>query len=479
MFKKKVNEQNQEKEIVSERISVLDSSMKNITVSNQKITDLLSTLNNESDMVKCIDTIISSTADGKMAYNTYLRLANQGFEVKWKNVATGRPVKRYDAEFKEFCARMGKNNASGIDGLLDTLHGCSIARGGMAVEVIVDKGVTDIDDIAIVDPASIKEFEWLPDQNRYAAYQQTESGEKRDLYEGNFFYVPFEPKAGMPNGTLKFEPAVYVTVQYLQLLQDSLAILNRIGYPRYDVSIDREAFIESLRDKSDENVKKQCAKLFQEMKSKLGALNHSSDFLHFDEIKMETIGGGVNGAGIDIRAWFEVLEPLVINAYQLTPVLMGRLKSGSYSLGSVEFKIVTDTVDSMRRGSKRILESIFKIWARVHGYNIVPTVTHNPIDWEKEIDKLDAQLKNLEVTRREEEYGYIDHDEAASKAVGAEKAAHNDSKGLYLYLTRDFRKSEESNIDDSGSGTEQNNNKNQNDSDNKEEQDKGGEVDNE
>ncbi len=42
MFKKKVNEQNQEKEIVSERISVLDSSMKNITVSNQKITDLLS-----------------------------------------------------------------------------------------------------------------------------------------------------------------------------------------------------------------------------------------------------------------------------------------------------------------------------------------------------------------------------------------------------------------------------------------------------
>ncbi len=442
-FKRKRDPQETEKEIVSERVSVIDSSLEKIYVNNQKVSDLLQKLENETDMVKCIDTIITETADGKMAYNIYLRLANQGFDVTWKNAANGRPVKRYDAEFRDWCSRMGKNNSSGIDGLLDVLHGCAIARGGMAVEVLVNKGVTDVDEIAIVDPASIKEFVWLPEENRYAAYQQQSNGTAKDLYEGNFFWIPFEPKAGRPDGTLKFQPAVYTTIQYLKLLQDSTAVLHRIGFPRYDVTIDRKTFIDSLNDKSPEAVQSACTRLFQDMKSKLGMLNRSSDFLHFDEVKMETIGGGVNGAGIDVRAWFEVLEPQIINSYSLTPVLMGRLKSGSYSLGSVEFKIVTDTVDSMRRGSKRILEEVFKIWARVHGYNIIPTVTHNPIDWEKELDKLESQLKTMEVYRRAEEYGYIERDEAASRSMGVEGASGKSSDGLYEYLSKDFRNKEQ------------------------------------
>lgn len=464
-FKKKQSNASEEKEISTERVSVIDSSLENIYVRNQKVSDLLQKLNNQSDMVECIDTVISDTPDGKMAYNIYLRLANQGIKITWKNAATGRPVKRYDAECRDFCSRMGKNNASGLDGLIDTLHGCAVARGGMGVEVIVDKGVTDVQEIAIVDPASIEEFEWLPDKNRYAAYQRNNSGEKKDLYEGNFFWVPFEPKAGRPDGTLKFQPAVYIMIQYLQFIQDSFAVLQRIGYPRYDVSIDREAFIESLTNKSPNAVKQACVELFQDIKGKIGQLKYNKDFLHFDEVKIEAIGGGVNGAGIDIRAWAEVLEPLVVNSFSLTPVLLGRLTSGSYSLGSVEFKIVTDTVDAMRRGSKRILEEVLKIWARVHGYNIVPTVEHNPIDWEKELDKLEAQLKNMEYNRRAEEYGYIDHDDAAAKSVGVESAANDDSKGLYVYMSKDFREQQntpESNPQTSQQPEEQNTNQQQN-----------------
>ena len=238
---------------------------------------------------------------------------------------------------------------------------------------------------------------------------------------------------------MKFAPAVYIMIQYLQLIQDSSQVLHRIGYPRYDISIDRETFVNSLHDKSESYVRKASNELFREIKNTVAGMGSKSDFLHFNEITMQAIGGGVNGAGIDVRAWFEVLDPLVVNAFQLTPVLMGRLNSGSYSLGSVEFKIVTDTVDSMRRGSKRILEEIARIWARVHGYNIVPKVEHNPIDWEKELDKLEAQLKEMQLNRRAEEYGYISHDDAASKTMGTEGADNNNSEGMYEYLNKDFR----------------------------------------
>lgn len=416
------------------RVSAVPQDMLSIYNRYSKTYNLLQRITNESDMVKAIDLIINETPDGKMAYNTYLRLANQGFDVVWKDSNTGETTTAYDTEFREFCAKMGTNNSSGIDGLLDQLHGSSIAHGGMAVEVVVSKKLNDIQEVVIVDPATIDEFKWIESEQRYAAYQTQSGGKKVDLYEGNFFYVPHQPKAGHPEGTLQFAPAVLTSTQYLQLLNDSLQVIQRLGYPRYDISIDRKAFLDSMSDKSPEGQKKAFAALFEQIKASARQLKHNSDFVHFDETKIETIGGGVNGAGIDVRAWFQALDPLICNSFQLTPVMLGRLTSGSYSLGTVEFKIITDTVDSMRRNSKRILEDVFRIWARVKGYNIYPKIELKPIDWEKAKEKLEAELLQMEKFRRAEEYGYISKDTATMETIGAEKADNNNSEGMYEYL---------------------------------------------
>ena len=119
----------------------------------------------------------------------------------------------------------------------------------------------------------------------------------------------------------------------------------------------------------------------------------------------------------------------------MTSVLLNRLDSGSYSLGTVEFKIVTETVDSMRRASKRIIEQIINLWARVNGYNVYCSVTHNPIDWTTEIDKMEAQIKKMEVARRKEEYHWISHDRAAQDGAGVDKADSADA-GFFEYLKK-------------------------------------------
>ena len=209
--------------------------------------------------------------------------------------------------------------------------------------------------------------------------------------------------------------------------------------------------MESSVDKSEEGQRKLFERTFNEVRSNLARIGKNNDIISFDDIQTEPLGGG-NSGGIDVRAWFEAIEPLVVNSFQLTPVLMGRLTSGSYSLGSVEFKIVTDTVDSMRRGSKRILEEIFKMWARVKGYNIYPVVTYNPIDWEKEIDKLDVQLKKMEYYRRAEEYKYIDKSTAAMESVGVEKPSSEQSDGFYEYVQRYFSLNENNENNTQGNG---------------------------
>lgn len=437
-----------EKAISTRQISVIPSSDKNIFLDNRKTINLLKEICDAPTKFDAVDVIINKTPDGKMAFNTYLRLANQGIEVELKNANTGRVVKKYDAECREFCKNIGKNNSCGLDGLIDQLHASAIARTGMAVEVVVNEDVTDVEEVVIIDPVTITNFEWLPEKKRYAAYQTGITGQKIDLYEGNFFWVPHQPKPGKPNGTLQFEPAIATITEFYQLIQDSMVVLNRIGYPRYKCEIDRAALLESATP-AEKSTPEAQAKLFQEtfdqVESQMRRMGKDNDLITFDSNKVDLLGGGVNGSGIDVRAWFEVLEPLIVNSFQLTPVLMGRLSSGSYSLGTAEYKIVRDTVDTMRRASKRILEEIINMWARIKGYNVRATVTHNPIDWQTELEKLDVQLKKIEVARRSEEYRWISHDEAAQQATGQEMASEPAQIDMYEYLSQKAQSSDNKN----------------------------------
>ncbi len=429
---KKTSSNNSDKNIgfATGQVSVIPNGDKNIFVSNNKTIDVLQQLNSTYNVIDAIDILINKTADGKMAYNSYLRLANQGIEIEMFNAKTGKPVKKYDNEVRQFCIDIAKNNSAGLDGIIDQLHGSSLARGGMAVEVVVKEDLSDIDEVVLIDPKTITEFKWLEDKKRYAAYQSNSGTSKKvDLYEGNFFWIPHQPKAGRPDGTLQFEPAILAVTQYYQLLQDSMAVLNRIGYPHYDVSIDEEKLLASAPSyvlADAESRKKLFNDTFTQVKSDMQRMGTNSNIVHFKSIGVDVIGGGVNGSGIDVRAWFEVLDPLVVNSFQVTPVMLGRLSSGSYSLGTAEYKIVTDTVETMRRNSKRMLEEIINLWAVVKGYNIKCRVTHNPIDWQKEMDKLDVELKKIEKARRAVEYGWIDNDVAAQMGVGSEKAVEKD-----------------------------------------------------
>lgn len=442
-FKRDKTDTNNENTPISlSQVSQIPLKNRDIWISTQRTFNLIKKIACEPNKFKAIDTIIEETPDGKQAYNNFVRLANQGISIELYNRNTNRRIKKYDKEVRSFCASMGFNNASGLDGLIDQLHGLSIAHGGMACEVVVNSDGTDVEDVLIVDPATFQEFKWNEDKHRYEIYQERDDSKKIDLYDGNFFFVPHEPTSDHPEGTLHFLPAIPTMTQWYQLWSDSATIQNRVAYPRYLVKIMREALLNSMpmsMKNSVEAQNKAFKAAFDEVTSNLRSIGKDSDIVTFDSNDIEIIGGGVNGSGIDVRAWFEVLEPLVVNSFGMTPVLMGRLKGGSYSLGTVEFKIVTDTVDSMRRGSKRIIEQIVNLWARVKGYPVYAVVTHNPINWEVMKEKIEVELMQMQKARRSEEYGWIGHDQAAVDGIGAEKADNDDNKGLFEYLNKNFR----------------------------------------
>ena len=419
--------------------SVMSYGAKSVTNSRLKTVDLLQQLHDTQDKFKCVELIVEKTPDGAQALNVYLRLANQGVQIDLFNARTGMPVKKYDAEVRDFCASIGYNNSMGLDGFIDQLHASALTRTGMACEVVVADDAQSIEEVVMVDPAYFQ-FEYLENERRYAIYQTDvmNKGGKVDLCEGNFFFVPYQPKVGMPNGTLAFESAIVTVEQYYKLIDDSLTVLNRIGYPRYSHKIDRKALLESaLPEDTATSAKAEefMNRIFDQIESQMRTIGKDSDIISYDCVSTDVLGGGQNGSGIDLRSWFEALEPLIANSFHLTSVLLNRLDSGSYSLGTVEFKIVTETIDSMRRASKRIIEQIINLWARVNGYNVYCSVSHNPIDWTTEIDKMAAQIKKMEVARRKEEYHWISHDRAAQDGAGVDKADSADA-GFFEYLKK-------------------------------------------
>lgn len=416
----------QETPIATGVYSVLPKEMEDIYVSRSKTLNLLYDLSRETNAIKCIDMIVDKTPDGAMAFNTYMRFADTGFDIKFKN-AQGKQTKKYDGYFRNWASNIGRNNIAGLDGIVTQLYATQILHGGAAVECVVNKVSDGIQNVLVVDPASIIEFMFDKAKGRYAAYQQGESGKKVDLYDGNFFYVPYQPKANSPVGSLMFEPAIQAITQQLTHFQDSLTILHRIGFPRYDVSVNSEKALAAVKGMSPDKTEEYLRKKVTETRATIARAGKNTDLVHTDDIIATVLGGGLAGSGIDIRAWSEVIDIQVMNAFQVYPTFMGRqMGGGSYALSQVEFKSMIDRVVSMQRNIKRLLENIINFWCRVEGLNITAEVTPNNPDWQSMKDKLDVEAKRLDNARKAFEYKFIDLNEAATMASNTEGAAGED-----------------------------------------------------
>ncbi len=429
-----------DKDIRRTRVSAVSSRDQTLYQSTRISKDILTELTQATDKFKAIDTIVNKTPDGKTALNVYVTFTNRGGEYKFYHPKTGKRNKKPDADFRKWRERIGYNNGSGLDGIMDVLARSAYTRGGIAFEVIVSDDMKTINDIAVVDPASFQSFEWIESEGRYAIYQKREDAKKVDLYSGNFVYFPYQPNVGSPVGTLKFEPAISAMTTYYQHIIDSTVVLNRIGYPKYDVAINAQAILDSASASEKATFDDRMNLMnsaFDDTAGNMASIGRDSDIIHFDHTEIKTIGGSA-GSGIDVRAWLDVDVPLVCNSFCLQPIMMGRQKEGSYALGSATFKAFVDGVESTSKDLKRANEYIANIWARLNGYNVVCEFEPTPLDWMKEVDRWEARLKEQEFFRRSEEYGYIDKDRAAIRLHNVEKATGTTKPDMFEFLEHQY-----------------------------------------
>lgn len=389
--------------------------------------DVLKTLRSIPDEAQAIEYLKRVNPDVSMAVWNFVRLANQGNEMHFYD-KNGKS-RRTDLEdkWRDFASRINEISNSGLDGLIDQLHYSSFLLGGMGAEVEVTADRRDIYDVYVVKPQTIEwELKEIKGRKTWVPFQW--NGIKKvylDPSHANFFWVPADPDIGDPRGTLTMTPVLQAIDFQMQILQDLQAVLHHQGYPKNDISIDLErlmsicpAHIKNDSQKLEEWLNLQYNNIVHTMQN----IDPDSDYVHFDEVKINMNQGANSGRSLDVRAITEMLDTQTLSGLKQMAIFMNRNQGVTESWGTVQFKIFCSGIASCQRGSKRIIEEIARLWLRVNGEQAKPVFTHNIVDWESEEQRFNVNLMKQEFYAIAQLMGWIDGNNAAQEVMGVEKA---------------------------------------------------------
>lgn len=386
-------------------------------------TRLLTTLRQTHNAVDAIELLIEETGDISQALYNFMRLANVGHEMAIYKPGTEERMPEVEKEWREFAARVNELSNAGLDGLLDQFHYLAFVKGAQGCEVEVAKTLDDIVDVYPLDPQTIIwELEERRGRQRWIPYQdQWGPKGKVSLERANFFWVPTDPKVDDPSGRLLLKPTLAAIDFQIQILNDLQKVIHNQGWPRYDISIvtDRLMQICPPDVKADQ---KKFAEWVQEhidwLQNLYRELKPDDSFIHLDSVTVNMEQGGNATRSLDVRAVMEMLDTQMLTASKQVNVMMGRVNSSTESWGSIQFRIFVSGIQSIQRGSKRLVESICALWLRVKGIQGVPHFTHNLIDYESEKQRQQIQQMRAEFLQLAVNMGWITNDAAANELFG-------------------------------------------------------------
>lgn len=386
---------------------------------------LLTELRSKSNIGEQIEVIVAKDPDVSQSVWAFQRLCMQGINIEIRDM-NGTRIPEAEDLFNYQCRFWNKLSADGLDGLIDNLHKVGLLYNIMMVEVVVDKrGDNTFSGIYIIDPRTVEfKLENRDGVDQWIPYQDQE-GDKVDLTQGNIFWVVANPDMTTPKGPYLLESAVPAVDYKLQTIRDSSAVLRRQGYPYNIFSINKERVIASLPANQRNDIKfvKQAIKDAVDLAASVAVGREpTQDIVVTDDIEVERSSNSSAGSSIDTRAWFDTIDIQMLNGCKTLGFLMNRASGQTESWGTVQMKIITDMVKSFQNKSKRLIEDIGAMWLQLNGYQGTLKLTHNPLEYQSEGQKWEAQNKKDLHYKTAENQGWINVDEAAQGALGVDKA---------------------------------------------------------
>ncbi|TCU72829.1 hypothetical protein EV204_105165 [Tissierella praeacuta] len=399
--------------------------------------DVLKTLRSIPEEAAAIEYLKRVNPDVSMAVWNFVRLANQGNEMHFYGLDGKTRRTDLESKWREFASRINEISNSGLDGLIDQLHYSSFLLGAMGVEVEVTPDRKDIYDVYPVKPQTIewelKEIKgrktWVPFQ-----YHMTKKV-YLDKEHANFFWVPADPDIGDPRGTLTMTPVLQAIDFQMQILQDLQAVLHHQGYPRNDIEIVLERLMTYCPPHIKNNPKELQNWLNEQHNNIVNMMENiapDSDYIHFDDVKINMTNGANGGRSLDVRAINELVDVQVLNGLKQLGTFANRSAGKTETWSTVEFLIMTQGIKSCQRGSKRLIEEIARLWLRVNGEQAIAKFKHGVVNWQSEEDKQTVALMKQEFYVIAQLMGWISGDKASQEVMGNKGAVGKPNENIRI-----------------------------------------------
>lgn len=357
--------------------------------------------------------------DSSLAIWNFLRLSNQGHELECLK-PTGSPDKQGLDYLNSLAKRVGKLYGGGVDQLINVLNLTGYTQGALALEVELNEKLNDVVEFHVVDPSTL-DFRKNKDTDEIELVQRQSNGTYKVLNQEQVFYFPIDPDIGDPHGRSPILPILQIVFFQVEVLRDIKAVAHHQGHARFDVSVAEEVIIKNIppeiKAQGSQAIIEFANNFVSSVEEKFRSLKPDDNFFHPDFIKVDMVGG-TNGKSMDVTKIIDVINQQVVSALKQLPILLGRNEGSTETHGTIQWQIYVAGIESIQRGTKRLLERAYNLALQVQGKQSRARLTFDKL---RTTDRLkEAQAEEVETRTKvvHVQQGWIDNNEAANEMVG-------------------------------------------------------------
>lgn len=256
----------------------------------------------------------------------------------------------------------------GLRSLCERLRYMTLLRGGVAVELVLDKNILPYQ-LNIIDLATVSWAEVTP--GVYTPWQTPKSGGNPiDLGRVPTFFTAFfrqDPTDIYSEGT--FVSAINTIAARQQVINDLYRIMQATGWPRMDIKVLEEVLIKS----APANVRSNANELrlwvnarLNEIGATFASLRPDQAFVHPDSVEVSVVNEDSPSVGVDITHVVNVLNGQNQAALKTMATIIGRGESG-VNTASVEARIFSMNADQVNVPVSEILSQVLTYCLRLLG----------------------------------------------------------------------------------------------------------------
>lgn len=253
-------------------------------------------------------------------------------------------------------------------------------RGGICAELVFDKFLVP-SEIRHVDSANL---EWFEKSAGVYKPQQRAPGatDPINLDIANFFvkYYRQNPTEIYPESM--FISSINTIAARQQVINDLYRIMQKVGYPRIEVSVVEEVLRKNAPLEMQQNEAKMITWLNGRMNSiaaDLSDMRPDAVYVHTDAIEPKVMNQGGPGKSMDVESIIKVLDAQNQAALKTMGTIIGK-GEGGVNTASVEARIFSLAADSLNGPVGEMFADMFTLAMRLQGFEGYVTCRFDPAE---------------------------------------------------------------------------------------------------